>query len=212
MILQPPKKDPYRDGYGNPLKLNTRGEYVNEIGDTRCPNDGEMTNVRCWSCGWERGASREDSVLVIEPEPEPEPEKDPRYIAGSAEAEVERMVQVLDQHLPAIFASYAFLVEETWGRSGDELTERDVAIRAGYSAVHWIAKEIATGTGEGIYDLPSVLDLMKTLRKERTEEGGVGRVWDEAFSLGYDYGRDERLGMPPRRPQNPYTRKMRGEE
>ncbi|QWY83904.1 hypothetical protein SEA_A3WALLY_54 [Microbacterium phage A3Wally] len=134
------------------------------------------------------------------------------YIAGSAEAEVERMRRVLDEALPAIFGAFAELAPETYGKSRDELTERDVAIRAGYSMVHYIAKEIATGNGQGIYDLPSVLDLMKTLRKERTAEGGVGRVWDEAFMLGYDYGRDDRLGMPPRRPQNPYTRKMRGEE
>ena len=23
--------------------------------DVRCPNDGEMTNERCWKCGWTRG-------------------------------------------------------------------------------------------------------------------------------------------------------------
>lgn len=44
------------DGTGKPLVLNARGEWVNEIGDTRCPNDGEFTNVRCWKCGWEREA------------------------------------------------------------------------------------------------------------------------------------------------------------
>lgn len=208
MILQPPKKSPYHDAYGKPLKLNTRGEYVNEIGDTRCPNDGEMTNKRCWKCGWERGTSRESSVLVLQPEPEPDPEWDDRYIAGSAEAEVERMKKVLDEALPAIFGAFAELVPETYGRSGDELTERDVAIRAGYSMVHYIAKEIATGNGQGIYDLPSVIDLMKTLRKERSAEGGVGHVWDEAFTTGYEYAK----GFLPRRPENPYTRKMRGEE
>jgi hypothetical protein len=93
------------------------------------------------------------------------------YLAGTAEAEVERMRRVLDQHLPAIFGAFAVLHPETHGKSRDELTERDVAIRAGYSAVHWIAKEIATGTGEGIYDLPSVVDLMRSYRtmKERAE-------------------------------------------
>lgn len=29
--------------------------------DVRCPNDGEMTNVRCWKCGWVRGG--EQSVV-----------------------------------------------------------------------------------------------------------------------------------------------------
>lgn len=42
------------DGYRKPLTKNAHGEWVNEIGDTPCPNDGEMVNVRCWSCGWVR--------------------------------------------------------------------------------------------------------------------------------------------------------------
>lgn len=48
------------DGYGKPLTRNARGEWVNEIGDTPCPNDGEMTNRACWKCGWARaeGAMR----------------------------------------------------------------------------------------------------------------------------------------------------------
>lgn len=124
------------------------------------------------------------------------------YIAGSAEAEVERIREVLDQHLPAIFASYALLVSETLGRSGDELTERDVAIRAGYSAVHWIAKEVATGSGEAIYDLPSVLDLMATLRKERTAEGGPAQAWDAAFAAAEIFF----INGVGRRPTNPYRR------
>lgn len=126
------------------------------------------------------------------------------YIAGSAEAEVERMRTVLDEALPAIFGAFAELVPETYGRSGDELTPRDVAIRSGYSMVHYIAKEIATGNGQGIYDLPSVLDLMKTLRKER-EENGVARAWDEGFGAG------ELFALGAREQKNPYNRKMRGE-
>lgn len=27
---------------------------MNPWGDVRCPNDGEMTNMRCWKCGWIR--------------------------------------------------------------------------------------------------------------------------------------------------------------
>lgn len=44
------------DGYGRPLTQNARGEWVNEIGDTPCPSCGEMTNSRCWRCGWVRYA------------------------------------------------------------------------------------------------------------------------------------------------------------
>lgn len=42
------------DGYGTPLTQNDKGEWVNEGGDTPCPNDGEMTNLKCWKCGWLR--------------------------------------------------------------------------------------------------------------------------------------------------------------
>lgn len=42
------------DSTGRRLTMNARGEWVNEIGDTRCPNDGEFTNKRCWKCGWTR--------------------------------------------------------------------------------------------------------------------------------------------------------------
>lgn len=117
------------------------------------------------------------------------------------------MRHVLDEALPAIFGAFAELVPETHGRSGDELTPRDVAIRSGYSMVHYIAKEIATGNGQGIYDLPSVLDLMKTLRKERTAEGGIARGWDEGFWASENY-----QFQGGRKPTNPYNRKMRGEE
>lgn len=128
------------------------------------------------------------------------------YIAGSAEAEVERMRTVLDENLGPIFTAFAELIPETYGRSGDELTPRDVAIRSGYSAVHRIAKEIATGVGKDLYDLPSVLDLMKTLRKER-QESGLARGWDEGFAASDHY-----QFSGGRKPTNPYTRKMRGEE
>ena len=38
------------------------------MSDVRCPNDGEMTNVRCWKCGWvrdnaERGVSAMDELI-----------------------------------------------------------------------------------------------------------------------------------------------------
>lgn len=46
--------EPMADGYDKPLTQNAAGEWVNEYGDTPCPRDGEMTNVRCWKCGWER--------------------------------------------------------------------------------------------------------------------------------------------------------------
>lgn len=47
---------PVKDGYGKPLARNALGEWVNEIGDTPCPNDGEMTNRACCKCGWLRDA------------------------------------------------------------------------------------------------------------------------------------------------------------
>jgi len=43
-----------RDVLGRPLTKNSRGEWINEAGDTPCPNDGEMVNKRCWQCGWVR--------------------------------------------------------------------------------------------------------------------------------------------------------------
>lgn len=46
--------EPLRDGRGRPLTINQMGEWVNEIGDTPCPNDGEMVNEKCWICGWDR--------------------------------------------------------------------------------------------------------------------------------------------------------------
>lgn len=47
--------EPVFDGYGKPMTKNARGEWVNDRGDTPCPNDGEMTNIQCWQCGWMRG-------------------------------------------------------------------------------------------------------------------------------------------------------------
>lgn len=44
------------DGDGRELTKNAKGEWVNEIGDTPCPNDGEMVNKKCWQCGWVRDA------------------------------------------------------------------------------------------------------------------------------------------------------------
>lgn len=46
-----------RDGYDRPLRKNSKGEWVNEIGDTPCPEDGEMVNKKCWKCGWVRGTT-----------------------------------------------------------------------------------------------------------------------------------------------------------
>lgn len=49
---------PLRDAYGKPMTKNAHDEWVNEGGDTPCPNDGEMTNQKCWKCGWVRGRGR----------------------------------------------------------------------------------------------------------------------------------------------------------
>lgn len=83
--------------------------------------------------------------------------------------EAERMRGVLDRHLPTIITGLSQVVSGN-GRgigykSREERTDNDIAIMAALSAAHWIAKEIASGRGEPLYDLPSVLDLLSVNRR-----------------------------------------------
>lgn len=94
-------------------------------------------------------------------------------------AEVERMMLILDQHLPTILYGLQEALETANTKSRDELTPTEVALRAAYSAAHWIAKDIATGGGEALYDLPSVLDLLKT-RKDSDRRAKVMALMDAA--------------------------------
>lgn len=82
------------------------------------------------------------------------------------DAEAERMRGVLDRHLPTIITGLSKVVHDGIGyKSRDDRTPDDIAIMAALSAAHWIAKEIATGSGEPLYDLPGVLDLLEVNRR-----------------------------------------------
>lgn len=84
-----------------------------------------------------------------------------------SENEVARITRILDQHLPTVIAGLQHVVHPTIHKDRDELTEDDVALRGAMSAAHWIAKDVATGGGKPLYDLPSVLDLLAMLKRER---------------------------------------------
>lgn len=100
------------------------------------------------------------------------PRDDAEFIANARQdvpalvSEIERMVRVLDEHLPTIIHGLGELDRASGYKSRDELSIEEVAIRSAYSAAHHIAKGIAGATDAPLYDLPSVLDLMSMLKKQ----------------------------------------------
>ena len=89
-------------------------------------------------------------------------------VSETESAEVARITKILDEHLPTVLTGLNEIVRSTYYEDRDELTPELVAARAALSAAHWIAKEVATGkAAKPLYDLPSVLDLMKSLKEAK---------------------------------------------
>lgn len=104
---------------------------------------------------------------------------------AAAEAEIERQRTLIDMYLPTIITGLTEVVYQQAQKTRDELTPDEVGLRAALSAAHWLAKEFAhpaEGTVEPLYDLPSVIDLLKT-RKDSTQRATVQALMDAAYDV-----------------------------
>lgn len=101
----------------------------------------------------------------------------------AAQDEVARVHKIIDQYLPTIIVGLqeACYDQETVHKSREELTPREVGLRAALSAAHSIVKKVSDVAvqAEPIYDLPSVLDLMKT-RTTFRKQAEMGALMDAA--------------------------------
>jgi hypothetical protein len=131
--------------------------------------------------------------------PDPHPYREMIALAEAQQTELDRIHKILDAHLGTIIHGLGELVYNSPAtyKGRDELTPEEVALRAAYSAAHWIAKDIVTdGSGEEKFDLPSVLDLMKT-RKDSDNRAAVAAIQD----LADDMYRDRLLPWAPTKDQ-----------
>jgi hypothetical protein len=93
-------------------------------------------------------------------------------MADNEEMTAQEMRDIIDMYMPTIITGIdhtAWKVREA--RERDEWDVDDVAVLAAYSYAHNMLKRLGVpqkseGHGEADYDLPSVLDLMKSLKKK----------------------------------------------
>lgn len=87
----------------------------------------------------------------------------------------------LDEHLPTvIYGLNVYIQELMYTTERETRTPMQIGLMAAHSSAHWIAKDVAQGGGEPLYDLPSVIDLMEALKKERTDNR-VKEIWDQGY-------------------------------